>query len=83
LRREKPWEAHRSHAYQRAARSGWSHRRVTLSFGLLNLALLALSIAAIRGMGWSAVGIGALLCGVGYLCVEAIERQARERGDFV
>ena len=83
LRREKPWEAHRSHAYQRAARSGWSHRRITLAFGLLNIALLALSVAAARGMGWSAVGIGVLLCGIGYLCVEAIEHQARERGDFV
>jgi UDP-N-acetylmuramyl pentapeptide phosphotransferase/UDP-N-acetylglucosamine-1-phosphate transferase len=83
FRRERPWEAHRSHAYQRAARSGWSHRRITLSFGLLNVALLALSIAAVRGMGWNAVGIGGLLCGVGYLGVEAVEHQARERGDFV
>jgi Fuc2NAc and GlcNAc transferase len=32
LRRERIWEAHRSHLYQRLANSGWGHRRVTLLF---------------------------------------------------
>lgn len=27
---EKPWQAHRAHAYQRVVRAGWSHRRTTL-----------------------------------------------------
>lgn len=31
LRRERVWEAHRSHAYQRLARAGWGHRRATLA----------------------------------------------------
>jgi UDP-N-acetylmuramyl pentapeptide phosphotransferase/UDP-N-acetylglucosamine-1-phosphate transferase len=31
LRRERVWEAHRQHAYQRLVRAGWSHRRLALS----------------------------------------------------
>lgn len=32
LRRERIWEAHRSHLYQRLANGGWGHRRVTLLY---------------------------------------------------
>jgi UDP-N-acetylmuramyl pentapeptide phosphotransferase/UDP-N-acetylglucosamine-1-phosphate transferase len=46
LRREKVWEAHRQHAYQRAVDGGWSHARVSglvlgLNCGLAGLALLS------------------------------------------
>ncbi len=33
LRRERLWEAHRSHFYQRLVISGWSHRNVSLLYG--------------------------------------------------
>ena len=36
LRRERIWQAHRSHYYQRLILSGWSHRRTALAeFGLM------------------------------------------------
>lgn len=34
LRREKVWEAHRSHLYQRLVRTGWSHSAVSALYGL-------------------------------------------------
>ncbi len=38
LRGERVWEAHRTHAYQRLARSGWGHRRTTLAeYALMGL----------------------------------------------
>ena len=40
LRGEKFYEAHRSHAYQYAARKHGSHRSVTLAVGAINLAWL-------------------------------------------
>jgi Fuc2NAc and GlcNAc transferase len=36
-RRERLYEAHRSHSYQRLARRWASHRRVTVTFLLMNL----------------------------------------------
>jgi UDP-N-acetylmuramyl pentapeptide phosphotransferase/UDP-N-acetylglucosamine-1-phosphate transferase len=52
LRREKVWEAHRDHYYQRLVRLGWGHRRTALAeyalmlaSGLLALAALALPAA--------------------------------------
>jgi Fuc2NAc and GlcNAc transferase len=40
LRRERVFDAHRSHAYQRLARRWHSHRRVTLSVALVNVGWL-------------------------------------------
>jgi hypothetical protein len=52
LRREKVWEAHRDHYYQRLVRLGWGHRGTALAeyglmlaSGLLALAALALPAA--------------------------------------
>jgi Fuc2NAc and GlcNAc transferase len=38
LRRERIWEAHRSHLYQRLANDGWGHRRVTLIYAVASTA---------------------------------------------
>ncbi|RED49208.1 MraY family glycosyltransferase [Aestuariispira insulae] len=46
IRREKIWEAHRDHYYQRAVRSGHSHARVSLMIALTNCGLIILA-------GWS------------------------------
>ncbi len=43
---EKVMAAHRSHAYQRAVRSGWSHRQVSLGVLGLNTVLSLLAIVA-------------------------------------
>ena len=48
---QKPWEAHRSHFYQRAHQGGLSHSQVSLCIGALNILLIAL--AAVAGLGWS------------------------------
>lgn len=72
LRRERWYAAHRSHAYQRAVVSGWSHARVTgaaLALGGLGV-LLAWAGHAWPGWFWPAlVGDAVLLVGV-YLLVE-------------
>jgi UDP-N-acetylmuramyl pentapeptide phosphotransferase/UDP-N-acetylglucosamine-1-phosphate transferase len=49
LRRERVWEAHRQHAYQRAVDGGWSHGRVSglvlaLNAGLAGLAILSTKV---------------------------------------
>ena len=38
---EKPWQAHRTHYYQRLIRAGWSHRRLALAAYALMLATSA------------------------------------------
>ena len=48
VRRERIWEAHRDHYYQRAVRSGHSHARVSLMIGLVNCGLILLAIWSVR-----------------------------------
>ena len=64
IRRERVWQAHREHAYQRLIRSGWSHRRLALiSWGVMFLtgitALLlqgeSISVVTAGLGGWSIV----------------------------
>jgi Fuc2NAc and GlcNAc transferase len=59
-------EAHRSHAYQRLVRAGWSHARVSGSVLLLNLALIVASWLA----PLPALGVALVLSGGAYLLVE-------------
>ncbi|RYZ77832.1 MAG: glycosyltransferase family 4 protein [Proteobacteria bacterium] len=40
-RRDRIWEAHRSHAFQKLIRQGWSHREVALLYGAINLFWIA------------------------------------------
>lgn len=37
LRREKVWQAHRGHIYQKMVTAGWSHQAVAVLYGLLSL----------------------------------------------
>ncbi len=46
-RGERPWQAHREHAYQRAVQRGWRHDRVVFAVLLANAALIATAIVAI------------------------------------
>ena len=48
LGRERVWQAHRQHYYQRLILSGWSHRKTALSEYALMLACAALALA-VRG----------------------------------
>jgi Fuc2NAc and GlcNAc transferase len=50
-RREKVYQAHRSHAYQQASRRYASHWPVSLAFGVINLFWL-LPLAVVAATGW-------------------------------
>jgi len=67
-RRERLTEAHRSHAYQRLAQAGWSHRRVTGTVLALNLLLVAVALLP----PLAALALSLLLCGSCYLGVERV-----------
>ncbi|HEY7609238.1 MAG TPA: glycosyltransferase family 4 protein [Alphaproteobacteria bacterium] len=61
----KPWEAHKSHFYQRAHQGGLSHGQVSLCIGALNIVLIALAAAA--GLGWSWLALLAAAAAVALL----------------
>jgi len=80
LRREKVWQAHRDHYYQRLVQLGWGHRNTALAeyalmlaCGLLALAVLALP-AALQAVALTAAA-GAYL-----LIMVSIERAWRAAG---
>ncbi|MEP6781704.1 MAG: glycosyltransferase family 4 protein [Gemmatimonadaceae bacterium] len=59
IRREQFYQAHRSHAYQHAARR-WGHQKVTIAFGAVNLLWLtplALAVATMRLNAFTALTI--------------------------
>jgi Fuc2NAc and GlcNAc transferase len=60
LRGETFYEAHRSHAYQHAARELGAHRPVSLMVGAINL-LWLLPIALLVGTGWLDGALGAVV----------------------
>jgi UDP-N-acetylmuramyl pentapeptide phosphotransferase/UDP-N-acetylglucosamine-1-phosphate transferase len=58
LRRERVWQAHREHFYQRLVRSGWGHRRTALVEYVL---MIACGASALAGIGADARAQGVLL----------------------
>lgn len=63
LRRERFWEAHKTHYYQRLAELGWGHRRTVLwEYGLMLLCVV--SALAARGLNptgqWGVIGFWSL-----------------------
>jgi Fuc2NAc and GlcNAc transferase len=71
-RRERFFEAHRSHAYQRAARARGHHARVSGTVVALNLVLAALAAVGTLRPRWllPAVGVGLLILAAAYVAVE-------------
>lgn len=66
------YEAHRSHAYQRAVQSGLSHQQVASAIIIVNL-VLGFAVYSTRGappQQLAVVVIGFAALGVAYLCVE-------------
>jgi len=58
LRGEKFWQAHRSHLYQRLVIAGYSHRFVTILYGILSILILAAVLFRFRtGDGFDAVPV--------------------------
>lgn len=81
LRREKLWQAHRSHYYQRLVRLGWGHGRTALAEYALMIACggAALLALALPGERQAAI-VGAVAAG--YLAIIVlVERAWRARGE--
>ncbi|MBL8687614.1 MAG: glycosyltransferase family 4 protein [Rhodospirillaceae bacterium] len=60
IQRKRVWEAHREHFYQQATQRGWSHARVSISVGVLNLCLIFLALLALSSP-WPALALAAVL----------------------
>ena len=58
VRREPLAEAHRTHAYQRAVQSGWSHARVSAGIMILNVTFAALVWGTLAHPAWAPVAYG-------------------------
>lgn len=85
-RRERLWEAHRSHLYQRLVRAGWSHDRVVLCMMPAALVVVGATFAVSRrtpelllgAAGWLPFGL-ALAMSVGIWGLTVVrERGARQ-----
>lgn len=82
LRREKVWQAHRQHYYQRLVLSGWSHGRLAIGeYTLMCLcaaaALLLLQLSAVS-MSCVVLATGAVLLGV----MIAVDRHCGRRAEI-
>ena len=66
MRRERIWQAHRGHYYQRAVRRGMSHAAVVKTLLGVNLLLVACALVSLQGgpMALAALAVGALSVGV-------------------
>ena len=64
-RKEKVWEAHRSHYYQQAVQRGLDHSMVSIAVAINNLLLVGLAVYSVRNP-WIALG-AALVITVGFL----------------
>lgn len=76
--RERVWEAHCSHYYQRLVRLGWGHRRTVLAEYVLMAAAVASALSSRwlqAPLQWALLGFWALAYAVVLVRVEALERQ--------
>jgi len=78
LRREKVWQAHRDHYYQRLVRLGWGHRKTALAEYAL---MLASGLTALAGLALPAALQAALLAAAAaaYLAMIALIERAWRR----
>lgn len=80
LRREKVWQAHREHLYQKLVRMGWTHRRLAFAEYALML-VCSVSAFALMQTNMTTVTIGLCALGGAYvILIHAVERQWREFG---
>jgi glycosyltransferase WbpL len=82
VRRERWYTAHRTHAYQRATRSGWSHAQVTSAILLLDLGLAFPAWMSLQrpALVPPMLLLVTLVLGGIYLLVERRQSMAREAG---
>jgi UDP-N-acetylmuramyl pentapeptide phosphotransferase/UDP-N-acetylglucosamine-1-phosphate transferase len=79
IAREKVWQAHRSHYYQRLVRMGWSHRRLALGEYALMAASGVSGIAIVIQPNWQAGMVAAWLVCYAILAI-IIDRRWKESG---
>jgi UDP-N-acetylmuramyl pentapeptide phosphotransferase/UDP-N-acetylglucosamine-1-phosphate transferase len=79
LRREKVWQAHRDHYYQRLVRLGWGHRKTALVEYALMLACGMLALAALAAPAPTQAGLLAAAAAAYLALLAAIERAWRRR----
>jgi UDP-N-acetylmuramyl pentapeptide phosphotransferase/UDP-N-acetylglucosamine-1-phosphate transferase len=60
LRRQKVWQAHRSHLYQRLNQAGWTHLQVMLLYVGLSVVSLGLAFGYLRSGPWVRTAIASL-----------------------
>ena len=78
-RRERIWEPHRSHHYQRLVLAGWSHRQTLLRAYPLMAAAAACAVASPRltpHEQWLLIGAWAMIYALIHLKVRLVERTA-------
>lgn len=83
-RRERVWEAHRSHHYQRLVLAGWTHRRTLLRAYALMAAAAACAIAApalTTSEQWLLIAGWGVIYWLVHLKVDLIGRLAAQGGD--
>lgn len=79
LRRERVWQAHRSHYYQRIILLGWSHRQTALAEYALMLASGLLALAVVKqGASVQLLALAALAC-VYVLAARTVDARWRQR----
>jgi UDP-N-acetylmuramyl pentapeptide phosphotransferase/UDP-N-acetylglucosamine-1-phosphate transferase len=75
LRGEKPWQAHRQHAYQRAVLGGTAPSGVVVRTVIANAALVGLALVSIRHPAPALLGAAGVVAGL----LAELERLARAR----
>lgn len=84
IRRERIWEAHRRHYYQRLVQLGWGHRKTVLAEYLLMLLCAMSGILAVQlavSAQWAIILFWAAVYTSLILFVEYLERQALLRNE--
>ena len=80
LRKEKVWQAHRTHLYQRAVQTGLAHRDVLLVYLLwLAVAAAGAAVAALGPTMLAGAWVG-VLAGLGLVWRWVVGREATQSG---
>jgi UDP-N-acetylmuramyl pentapeptide phosphotransferase/UDP-N-acetylglucosamine-1-phosphate transferase len=74
LRRERVWEAHRDHYYQRLVRMGWGHRKTAWAEYVLMAACAAAALAGLRQPEQVQIAILVTAAAAYFLLAAAVER---------
>lgn len=82
IRKERVWEAHRSHYYQRLVRSGWGHRKTVLAeYGIMGLCAVS-AVVCLRlraSTQWMLLVFWALVYSGSIFVIEQLDARALYR----